>query len=122
MRTLATTRAHCFLNSSCHGSSHMISHTLPHSLMCTECGKVSLLHSACAVEEEFNEKVEACVRLGPTPLKSCTSVVCVAATGRARAAIDLVRAGHDALLRPSAAVRTGAGVRARESAFLVLCG
>ena len=40
----------------------MISHTLPHSLMCTECGKVSLLHSACAVEEEFNEKVEACVQ------------------------------------------------------------
>ena len=63
----------------------MISHSLPHSLMCTECGKVSLLHSACAVEEEFNEKVEAFVRLRPMLVKSPPSIVPGERVGRGEA-------------------------------------
>ena len=43
------------------------------------------MHSACAVEEEFNEKVEAFVRLRPMLVKSPPSVVPGERVGRGEA-------------------------------------
>ena len=43
--------------SSCSGLSHKGAYSLPHSLMCAECGKLSGSCIASAVQEEFKRKV-----------------------------------------------------------------